>query len=343
VRGERLGGRADLLSDEHSGDGSAKMKLWKWAFLGAAGLAAGALSRPAEAPLAQAAGAAAQIVRPPQKRAFLIRVYQYAMEDRLFAVAAGVAFYALIALAPTLAVAVSLFGLFMDPKQVADLPTALAPILPSEAISLVENEARRLASEPSQSLSIKLAVGLALSIWGASAAVRASFDALNVIDEQEETRSILRLYATALATTLAGLIVFVFAIVIIGANPGFVALGEFSQETIWLYGMLRWPVFFVIAVLSLNCFYWVAPSRPPAPFWKQLPGATVAALVWAIASSAFGWYVAALGNYTATYGSLATVVVVMTWLWFSAAIMLLGAQINFALTHDGTRRRARPR
>jgi membrane protein len=314
------------------------MKIWKWAFLGAAGLAVGALSRPAEAPLVQAA----QIVSPPKKRAFLIRVYQYAMEDRLFAVAAGVAFYALIALAPSLAVAISLFGLFMDPKQLADLPAALAPILPSEAISLVEGEARRLASEPSQSLSIKLAISLALSIWGASAAIRASFDALNVIDEQEETRSVFRLYATALAATLAGLIVFVFAIVLIGANPGFVALGAFTQETIWLYGMLRWPVFFVIAVLCLNSFYWIAPSRPPAPFWKQLPGATIAALVWAVASSVFGWYVSALGNYTATYGSLATVVVVMTWLWFSAAIMLLGAQINFA-THDGSRRRARPR
>ena len=315
------------------------MKIWKWAFLGAAGLAAGALSRPAEAPLAQAA----QIVRPAQKRAFLIRVYQSATEDRLFAVAAGIAFYALIALAPALTVAVSLFGLFMDPKQLADLPAALTPILPSEAITLVENEARRLASEPSQSLSLKLAVGVALSIWGSSAAIRASFDALNVIDEQGETRSILRLYATALAATLAGLIVFVFAIAIIAANPGFVALGAFSQETIWLYGTLRWPVFFVIAVLSLNSFYWIAPSHPPARFWKLIPGATVAALVWAIASSAFGWYVAALGNYTATYGSLATVVVVMTWLWFSAAIMLLGAQINFALTHDGRRQRARPR
>ena len=115
------------------------MKIWKWAFLGAAGLAAGALSRPAEAPLAQAA----QIVRPAQKRAFLIRVYQSATEDRLFAVAAGIAFYALIALAPALTVAVSLFGLFMDPKQLADLPAALTPILPSEAITLVENEARR--------------------------------------------------------------------------------------------------------------------------------------------------------------------------------------------------------
>jgi membrane protein len=92
---------------------------------------------------------------------------------------------------------------------------------------------------------------------------------------------------------------------------------------------LRWPIFFCVAVVVIAALYWVGPSRPPAPFSRLLPGAALAALLWAAGSSLFGWYVSAMGNYSATYGSLATVAVVMTWLWVSASVVLLGAQFNF--------------
>ena len=308
------------------------MKLWGLATLGAVALAIGAVSRHAEAPLTRAAGQVGALMAPVRRsRNILVRVYEDAMQARLFAVAAGVAFYALLALVPSLAAAVSLFGLVADPETLTKLPEQLTTILPSAAITLVQSEAQRLASQPAQTLSLKLGLALCLSLWGSSAAVRATFDALNVIDGQQETRSIVRLYATALGATLAAILLFVLTVTLIGANPQFLALGLFSRESVYLYGLLRWPAFFVLGVVVLAAIYWIGPSRPPARFVRLLPGAVFAALFASLGSWGFGYYVATLGNYTATYGSLATVAVLMTWLWLSAAIVLLGAEINCQL------------
>ena len=83
--------------------------------------------------------------------------------------------------------------------------------------------------------------------------------------------------------------------------------------------------------MVIASLYWIGPSHPPASFLRLMRGAAAAALLWAIGSALFGRYVATLGNYTATYGSLATVVVMMTWMWVSAAIILGGAQLNYEL------------
>jgi membrane protein len=309
------------------------VKIWKWSLLAASAVAIGAFAHPDSKPTARAVEAVTRATRPKRSRSLLIRLYQDIVANRLFAVAAGVGFYALLALVPALSVAVSLFGMFVDRQQIAGLPELLSTFLPADAVTLVHREAERLAAQPAQALSLKLAVGLAISVWGASAAVRAAFDALNVIDEQQETRSPLRLYGTALLVTVDGVAVFLLALAMIGANPSFVALGAISSETLWLYELLRWPFFFLVSVVALTTLYWVGPSRPPARFLALAPGAAAASLLWAAGSSLFGWYVSALGNYTAAYGSLATVVVIMTWLWLSAAIMLVGAQINYELTH----------
>jgi len=264
---------------------------------------------------------------------FVMRVLNAASEDRLFNVAASVAFYALLSIVPTLAAGVSLFGLFADPRALTHAPDFLAKILPAEAISLVQGEATRLASQPAPTLSFKLAISLALSLWSASAAVRAMFDALNVVENVEEGRSIVRLYATAMAVTLGGVVVLLIAGTMIGANPGFVALGPFTQETVFLYAMLRWPLFFAVAVATIAALYRLGPCVRPAGYFRLLPGAAFAAFLWAAGSSAFGWYVATMANYTATYGSLATIASLMTWLWLSSAIVLLGAQINHEIVN----------
>ena len=310
------------------------MKFSNLALLGALAVAVGAVSRRAEAPVSRMAAQVAAAAAPPQRSGnILVRLFKDASEDRLFAVAAGVAFYGLLSLVPSLAAAISLFGLFADPVKLAQLPDVLTTILPGEAVTLVQNEAQRLASQPANALSIKLAIAVALSLWSASAAVRALFDSLNVIDGQQEKRSVVRLYATALAVTLGGIVVLSLAVVLIGASPAF--LGALPGDVVRLYSLLRWPLFFCVAVIVLTALYWVGPSYPPSSFWRLSRGAAAAAFLWAVGSSLFGWYVATLGHYTATYGSLATVVVMMTWLWVSAAIVLFGAQLNYELNWRG--------
>jgi membrane protein len=310
------------------------MRLSNWALLAAAAITLGAVTK-REAGIvvgvSEGVGQGADATLRPSG-GMLVKFFHDVNEDRLFAVAAGVAFYALLGLAPALAVAVSVFGLFADPARLASLPSELGAILPHEAVTLVQGEAQRLVSQSARVLSAKLGLALLISLWSASSAIRALFDALNVIDEQEETRSTIRLYATGLAVTLGGVLVLSVALVLIGADPQFLSLGALNPEMAWLYGLLRWPAFFSLAVFVITFLYWAGPSRPPARFLRLLPGAAAAALLWAVGSYAFSWYVHTLGNYGATYGSLATVVVTMTWLWVSAAIILLGAQLNFELT-----------
>jgi membrane protein len=312
------------------------MKLSTLAIFTAIAVGLGAVWERPPAPLARVAGAAsgaadalAPSTSPRSETNFFMRVYQDMSEDRLLSVAAGVGFYALLSIVPTLAAAVSLFGLFIDPQMLTHTPDMLGRILPAEAIKLVQGEASRLAAQPPQALSVKLGVSLALSIWTASAATKAIIDALNVIQNKEEGRNILRLYATAIAMTLAGVVVMTLAVLMIGADPKAVALGPLTEETVFLYSILRWPLFFAVAVTTIAALYRFGPTERPAPFLRLLPGAAVAALLWAGGSSLFGWYVSKLANYSATYGSLGTVAILMTWLWLSAAIVLLGAQINY--------------
>ena len=309
------------------------MKVSHLAAVAALALAAGALLARAQAPLARLIAPAPSPVE--RGVGVAMRVIDDTAKARLLSVAASVGFYALLSIVPTLAAAVALAGMFIDPNSLADAPSALGKILPAAAVSLVEGEAHRLAAQPLHTLSLKLGVALALSIWSASAAVRALFDALNVIEERQETRPILRRYATALAVTLGGVAVLSGAAAIIGASPTFLAQGPFSQETLWLYGALRWPAFFAVGVLAIAGLYRIGPSEAPAPFLRLLPGAAFAAFLWAAGSWAFSWYVATLANYTATYGSLATVAILMTWLWLSAAIVLLGAEVNHEINRRG--------
>ena len=124
------------------------------------------------------------------------------------------------------------------------------------------------------------------------------------------------------------------------------ALFPFHFELERMVRTVRWPFFFVLASFSIACLYWIGPSRERARFVWVMPGAGLAALFWGAASFAFSWYVSTLGNYTAAYGSLATVVVFMTWLWLSAMIVLAGAEFNAELehqtAHDTTTGRPRP-
>jgi membrane protein len=300
-----------------------------------------ALSRVRD-PIAEGRGVVAGLAStlradPPATRSasFVIRVFDDASRARLFSVAASVGFYALLSIVPSLAAGISLFGMFADPTWLGHAPASLSRILPAEAVQLVSQEAQRLASQPIQALSLKLGLALALSLWSASAAVRAMFDALNVIEEVEETRNIVGRYATAIAVTLGGIVILTLAAAMIGANPDFIALGPFTEETVFLYATLRWPVFFCVAVATIAALYRIGPSVRAASYVRLLPGAAFAAFIWAVGSSAFGYYVSKMANYSATYGSLATVAILMTWLWLSAAIVLLGAQLN----HEINRRR----
>jgi membrane protein len=267
----------------------------------------------------------------------LLRTYTEIFDDRLLSVAAGVAFYALLALVPGLSVLVSLYGFVADPQHLSGQLKPLLDVLPEAGAQIVAEQVMRIAAKSTNALSFYLLISLSVAGWSANAAVKAMFDALNVIYDETEKRSFLRFNALSLVTTISAiafLLMILFTVAILPAILSWTPYQTLLEQVLWL---VRWPVFLVVAIAAIAMLYRIGPSRRAPRFPWVLPGATVAALAWVGASYLFGWYVSTLSDYTATYGSLAAIVVFMTWLWLSVTIVLIGAEINAELEHQTAR------
>ena len=164
--------------------------------------------------------------------------------------------------------------------------------------------------------------------------MKALFDALNIVYDEQEKRSFIALNAQSLAFTLGGMAFILVAIGGIVALP--VALGflGLSSATEWLLSLGRWPVLLIAVVLGLSLIFRYGPSRDRAQWKWVTPGSIVAAVLWLVASMLFSWYVANFGSYNETYGSLGAMIGFMTWVWLSAIVILVGAELNAELEHQ---------
>jgi membrane protein len=164
--------------------------------------------------------------------------------------------------------------------------------------------------------------------------MKAVFDALNIVYDEEEKRSFIKLNLWSLSFTLGAILFLLLALAGIVALPvvlNYVGLGSGVE---WLIRLGRWPVLLIVIVAGLAVLYRYGPSRDEAE-WKWLtPGSIVAAVVWLVGSILFSWYVANFGSYNETYGSLGAVIGFMTWIWLSAVVVLTGAEINAEIEHQ---------
>jgi membrane protein len=274
------------------------------------------------------------------------RTFAEFSDDRVPALAASVTYYLLLALFPALTALVSLYGLFADPAAMSRHLDTLSGFLPAGAVQVIGDQLQRLTSHRTSALGFGFALGLAIALWSTSAGMKALFDALNVVYEENEKRGFVRLTLTALAFTL-GAIVFLLislgAVVVIPAVLNFVGLGP---ATDLLMRILRWPLLLVIAGLALALLYYFGPSRTHRE-WKWVSwGSATASVGWIVASLLFSWYVQNFGSYDKSYGSLGAVIGFMTWLWLSTTIFLIGAELNSEIEKSATGRdranRSRP-
>lgn len=248
--------------------------------------------------------------------------------DRVLAVAAGVTFYGLLALFPALAAFVSLYGLVAAPRTVVEHLALLGAVMPSEAYELIRGQALKLTSQGGQELGLSLAISLLLSIWSANAGMKAMFDALNVAYDEDEKRGFVALNLVSLAFT-AGVLLFaligVFSVVAVPLLLDRLYLGSVAEPLVQIG---RWPALVIVLGAGLAVLYRFGPSRDQ-PQWRWVsPGALLAVAVWIIASIMFSWYVANFGNYDKTYGTLGAIIGLMMWMWISATIILVGAELN---------------
>ena len=244
-------------------------------------------------------------------------------------IAAGVTFYALLALFPAVAALVSLYGLFADPGVIKQQLDGWQEVLPGGAIEIVGDQITRIQNQGGGALSIYFFTGLAISLWSANAGIKGLFDALNAVHAENETRSFVRYNLEALAFTIGTLVFVMLTVSVIVVLPAiFAFVGLERSEAAWMLSMLRWPLLLFTMLLFLSLLYRFGPSRQQ-PRWRLITlGSFIATILWIATSMGFSWYVGSFGTFNQTYGSLGAVIGFMIWIWLSAMIILVGAEID---------------
>lgn len=255
-------------------------------------------------------------------------LYRQVSRDRLSIVAAGVAFYALLAAFPTLAALVALYGLAFDAQQVEQQVASLSGLLPEQALNVLLGALQDLSFTDRRALGWGAALALALTLWSASRGVKMLIEALNVAYDAREQRNFFVLNAVALVLTLGailGAIVAIAAVVILPAVLRFLGLGSALEG---LIAYARWPILAAAVALGLAIAYRYGPCRPRVPWSAVARGALFATALWIAGSALFSLYVSNFDSFNKTYGSVAAVVVLLMWFLLSAYAVLLGAELN---------------
>jgi membrane protein len=256
------------------------------------------------------------------------RTYHEIDKDRVRAVAAGVTFYALLALFPALTALVSVYGLAAEPAMISEHVAAVEGFLPAGSGTFLQDQIGRIAQGGEAKLGFAFVISLGLAIWSANAGVKAIFDALNVAYGEVEKRGFVKLNAVSLAFTVGILSFVLLAIAGVAAVPVLLDYLYLGSTAEWLISIARWPLLIIALMAGLSALYRFGPSRDEAQ-WKWVsPGAIFASLAWLIGSLLFSWYVANFEDYNKTYGTIGAVIGLLSWMWLSATIVLVGAELN---------------
>jgi len=265
------------------------------------------------------------------------RTYRQINEDRLLAVAAGVVFYGLLALFPAITAFVSFYGLFTDSATISQHLSTIAGVVPDAAYGIIEEQVNRIASKGGAGLSFGFVFGLGLALWSANAGIKAVIDALNVVYDEKEKRSFIRLNVVSLCFTLgaiAALLLSFGAVVVFPLVLDRVGLGDMAQT---LIGILRWPALLVLVLTGLTLLYRFGPSRRE-PKWQWVSvGSIFAAASWLASSALLSLYLQRFANYNETYGSLGAGIGLMMWMWVSIIVILVGVELNSEIEHQTAR------
>ena len=265
------------------------------------------------------------------------RLVQAVPEDRVFATAGSVAFFTLLAVFPAVAVIVSLYGIVADARTIGDHVALLAGLLPEGVLSLIRDQVATVSSKATKTLSVAFAIALGTALWSANSGMIALFDSLNVVYGEKERRSIVRLYATTFLFTVGAIVFVLMAVGGLVIAPAILGLLGVPLPSASILSVARWPVLLLLVMFALSLVYRFGPSRRAARWSWVTPGSIVAALLWIATSMGFSWYVANFDSYNRVYGSLGAGIGFMVWIWISAIIVLLGAELNAEMEHQTAR------
>ena len=251
--------------------------------------------------------------------------------DNVTMVAAGVAFYALLAIFPALAAIVSLYGLFSDPVEVSRQIGAFSYLLPPEALKLITDGLQAFVNKSNSQFNVALVTGLVLAIWSARAGIQSIMTGLNIAYEETERRSMIMQNLVAIAMTFAAVLMVIAVVSAIGIIPAAIALLQLPPDLATTLALVRWPILAIVILLGFAVLYRFAPCRRQAK-WEWITwGSATATSLWLLGSALFSFYVSHFGSYDKMYGSLGAVVILLLWLWVAAVFFLMGAEVDAEL------------
>ncbi len=258
-------------------------------------------------------------------------------EDRVPLVAAGVTYFLLLALFPTLTAMISIYGLIVDQVTVQNHLNRLAGFLPEGGQQVVADHLSRFVEQGAPTLGTALLISLAIAIWSSSSGVKALIQAMNVAYGESEKRGFINVNLLALGFTLSGVLAALVTIACVVAVPALVALANVGWGAEWLVQLGAYVVLAVLLLVVLAVLYRYGPSRHRAKWRWITPGAVLAVVLIATVSALFSWFTANFANYDRTYGSLGGLIGFLTWVWICVTAVILGAELNAETEHQTAR------
>ena len=278
-------------------------------------------------------------------RAVVVRAGKQALAHDVTDLAAALAYYSFLAIPAVLLVAVGLFSLFASPDAITTLIDKLGTVIPSQATQLLEDSLRRMSENKNGSLAVVI-VGFVLAAWTTTGAMTAFMRSVNRAYDREETRGFVkqRLVAVQMVGGLALAFLLVFGLLVLGPVISHWLGSALDIEGVigWAWWIAQWPILIAALLLVFATVLYLGPNVDH-PRWRFVtPGSIFAVAVWLIASGLFAVYTSMFSSYNKTWGSLAAVIVMLTWLWLSGLALLLGAEINAEAERSRELRQGQP-
>jgi membrane protein len=279
-------------------------------------------------------------------RAILVRAVKEFLEDNGTMLASALAYSTFFAIPSVLLVVVGAFTLLAGPQTITALMGHFSTVMPSQATNLLGGSLHRLDQHPQTGVAMTV-VGAVLAVWATTGAMTSYMTALNLAYERKDGRNFIRkrLIAVELVAVIGFAFLLVAVLLIFGpAVEHFVAghAGPVSGAVGWIWWIAEWPILVSGLLSAFATLLYLGPDVAH-PRWRFItPGSVFAAIVWLVASGGFAVYTSMFGSYNKTWGSLAAVIIMLTWLWLAAIALLLGAEINAEAERSRELRQGQP-
>jgi membrane protein len=270
----------------------------------------------------------------PLRSAF--RAIAAARRHQITHLAQAVAFNGFLAIPSALLLALGVFGAVASPASVTTLLDHLNGIVPTAVLDLIRQSLRQVVA--SRQSGVMIVVGAALAAWSLMGAMQTVIWSLNAAHGREETRGALRVRFVSLL--MAGCVVLAVALVVLALVLGGVISGWIDRTAgitavTWMWDIGRFPVMVAGLLAACACLLHLGPDAPDRRFRLITPGAVTTIVLWLIVSGGFAFYANSFSGYNKAWGSLAAVIVTLTWLWLSSLALLFGAEVDATVEQGG--------